>query len=138
MGFSPRAPPKFSQVPQRMKGNEQTIEPLARRVKALAESLRSPVSKDDAKEQQRREALERYAFPLQVQSGISRMRVDRKLEEIYQDLVTLGLQGKARGYFNNAENTEKLNSLVEDIRDVLMDYQVCVSNNLSFSCLIFL
>ena len=45
--------------PQRMKGNEQTIESLAHRVKALAGLLRSPVSEDDAKEQQRRQTLER-------------------------------------------------------------------------------
>ena len=41
-----------------MKGNEQTIESLAHRVKALAESLNSPVSEGDVKEQQRRKTLE--------------------------------------------------------------------------------
>ena len=46
-------------VPQRMKGNEQTIESLAHRVKALAELLRSPVSDDDVGEQGRRQILER-------------------------------------------------------------------------------
>ena len=44
---------------QRMRGNEQTIESLAHRVKALAELLRSPVPKYDVKEQQRRKTLER-------------------------------------------------------------------------------
>ena len=42
-----------------MKGNEQTIESLAHRVMALAESLRSPVSEGDVKEKRRRTALER-------------------------------------------------------------------------------
>ena len=42
-----------------MKGNEQTIESLARRVKALVELLRSPVSEDDFKEQERRKTLGR-------------------------------------------------------------------------------
>ena len=51
--------PQLLQVPQRMKGNEQTIESLAHRVKSLAESLRSPVSEDDVKEHERRKALER-------------------------------------------------------------------------------
>ena len=51
--------PQLSPVPQRMKGNEQTIESLAQRVEALAELLRSPASKDDIKEQQRRRTLER-------------------------------------------------------------------------------
>ena len=41
-----------------MKGNEQTIESLAHRVKALAGLLRSPVSEDDVKEQERRQILE--------------------------------------------------------------------------------
>ena len=42
-----------------MQGNEQMIESLAHRVKALAELLRSPVSDDDAEEQERRQILER-------------------------------------------------------------------------------
>ena len=42
-----------------MKGNEQTIESLAHRVKTLAELLRSPVSEDDIKERERRQILER-------------------------------------------------------------------------------
>ena len=42
-----------------MKWNEQTIESLAHRVKALAELLRSPVSDDDVGEQGRRQILER-------------------------------------------------------------------------------
>ena len=42
-----------------MKGNEQTIESLAHRVKVLAESLCSPVPAGDFKEQKRRKTLER-------------------------------------------------------------------------------
>ena len=42
-----------------MKGNEQTIESLAHRVKALAKLLCSPVSEDDIGEQERRKTLER-------------------------------------------------------------------------------
>ena len=42
-----------------MKGNEQSIESLARRVKALAELLRSPVPEDDVEEEERRQVLER-------------------------------------------------------------------------------
>ena len=41
-----------------MKGNEQTIESLAHRVKALAELLRSPVPEDDIEEEERRRILE--------------------------------------------------------------------------------
>ena len=66
------------------------------------------------------------------------MRIDRKLEYVHRDLATLGEQGKTKGFFTNAENAERLGGLVEDVRDVLIDYQVCASNNLSFSCSSFL
>ena len=59
MVFPLRVLPQLSHVPQRMKGNEQTIESLARRVNALVESLRLPISEDDVKEQERRETLGR-------------------------------------------------------------------------------
>ena len=63
------------------------------------------------------------------------MMVGRELEDIHQELVLLGEQGKARGFFNNVEDAEKLGGLVEDVHDAVMDYQVCVSNNLSLSYL---
>ena len=63
----------------------------------------------------------------------------RKLEDIRQDLALLGEQGKTKGFFNNVENADKLGALVEDVRDAVMDYQVCiVSNNLPSSCSGFL
>ena len=58
MVFPQRVLPQVLHVPQRMKGNEQTIESLAHRVKVLSESLRSPISEGDIKEQKRRGALE--------------------------------------------------------------------------------
>ena len=66
------------------------------------------------------------------------MRIARKLEDVHQELVLLGEQGKTKGFFTNVENAEKLRGLVEDVRDVLMDYQVCASNNIPFSCSSFL
>ena len=66
------------------------------------------------------------------------MRIYRKLEDIHQDLVTLGSQRKTKGFFNNVENADKLGSLVEDIRDAMVDYQVCASNDIFFSCSSFL
>ena len=66
------------------------------------------------------------------------MRIGRKLEDVHQELVLLGEQGEAKGFFTNVKNAEKLWGLVEDVRDVLIDYQVCVSDNLSFSCSNFL
>ena len=69
----------------------------------------------------------------------SQIGIGRKLEDIRQDLVLLGEQGKTKGFFNNVENADKLGGLVEDVRDALIDYQVFIpSNNLSFSCSSFL
>ena len=52
------------------------------------------------------------------------MGIGRKLEDIRQELVLLGEQGKTKGFFNNVENAEKLGGLVEDVRDAMMDYLV--------------
>ena len=40
------------------------------------------------------------------------------------------------GFFSNVENADKLAGLVEDVRDAVMDYQVCDQNNVIFPCLI--
>ena len=66
------------------------------------------------------------------------MGTGRKLEDIRQDLVLLGEQGKVKGFFNNVENADKLGGLVEDIRDVVMDYQVRIASNNPCSYLGFL
>ena len=66
------------------------------------------------------------------------MRIGRKLEEIRQELALLGEQGKTKGFFNNVENAEKLGGLVEDLRDVMMDYQVRAPSDLSLSRLTLL
>ena len=63
--------------------------------------------------------------------------IGRKLEGVYRELVLLGEQGKTKGFFNNVGNSEKLGGLVEDVRDTMMDYQVCATTNLFFLCLIF-
>ena len=34
-------------------------------------------------------------------------------------------QGKVAGFLNNAKDAEALTGLAEDIRDAMMDYQVC-------------
>ena len=69
----------------------------------------------------------------------SQMGIGRKLGDIDEDLALLGEQGKAKGFFNNVENADKLGGLVEDVRDAMMDYQVRIASyNLSFSPLNFL
>ena len=41
-------------------------------------------------------------------------------------------QGKVEGFFNNVENADRLGGLVEDIRDAMIEYQVC-EHDLSIS-----
>ena len=53
------------------------------------------------------------------------MVVVRKLESILRELEPLADQGKVKGFFNNVANADRLGGLVEDIRDAVMDYQVC-------------
>ena len=66
------------------------------------------------------------------------MGIGRKLEDIRQDLALLGEQGKTKGFFNNAENADKLGGLVEDVRDAMMDYQVRITSNNVFLMLKYL
>ena len=53
------------------------------------------------------------------------MWLDRKLINILQDLVPLAQQGKVTRFLNNAKDAEKLGGLIEDIRDAMLEYQVC-------------
>jgi len=50
----------------------------------------------------------------------------RKLLGVCKDLATLEEQGKVEGFVNNVRNADKLGGLVEDIRDGMMEYQVCI------------
>ena len=54
----------------------------------------------------------------------------RKLYHVRRDLLPLEKQGKIEGFFKNTKNSGKLGSLVEDIRDAMMEYQVCISTQL--------
>ena len=65
----------------------------------------------------------------EFEKRVSQTGINRKLEGIRRDLVLLGEQGKARGFFSNVQNADKLGGLVEDIRDAIMDYQVCCINS---------
>ena len=63
------------------------------------------------------------------------MRITRKLEDVHQELALLAGQGKVAGFLANTENAQKINDLVEDIRQVMMDYQVCALNDSFLPCL---
>lgn len=58
----------------------------------------------------------------------------RKLERIYLDLTQLGEQGKIRGFLSNVGNADQLGGLLEDIRDAMMEYQVCTIHRASHYC----
>ena len=51
------------------------------------------------------------------------------MEDVSRDLSPLKEQGKVEGFFNTAENAGRLGSLVENIRDAMMEYQVCALHN---------
>ena len=55
--------------------------------------------------------------------------MDRKLELARQDLALLEEQGKIGDFLNNVRNTDKLGSMLEDICDAIIEYQVRVSFN---------
>ena len=57
------------------------------------------------------------------------MGIVRKLKEVDQELALLAGQGKVVGFLANTETAQKINDLVEDIREVMMDYQVRASSN---------
>ena len=61
------------------------------------------------------------------------MGISRKLEDIHQSLTIPAEEGQALEFLINAENVRKINDLVEDIREALMEYQVCMSNCLSYA-----
>jgi len=58
----------------------------------------------------------------------------RKLDGILQELIPLEQRGKVTRFLNSTEDVNKLGGLVEEIRDIMMDYQVCThfcSSNLA-------
>ena len=63
------------------------------------------------------------------------MGIVRTLEDVYRELILLSEQGKVQGFFNNVKNADKLVSLVKDIHDAMMDYQVCMSHWSYLPCL---
>ena len=53
------------------------------------------------------------------------MVIARKLREVLRDLIPLVEPGKVAGFLNDVGGPRKLNGLVEDIREAMMNYQVC-------------
>ena len=59
------------------------------------------------------------------------MEVVRKLEDVRQALDPMTTEKDIAQFLGNAENAQKLNDLVDDIREAVMDYQVCTSKRLA-------
>ena len=58
--------------------------------------------------------------------------ITRKLENIRESLTLPSEQQRVIEFLSNVENAQRINGLVEDMYDALMDYQVCMSDH-SFS-----
>ena len=67
----------------------------------------------------------------------SDMEMTRKLESICQGLALPAEQGEVIRFLANTENAQKINKLVEDICEALMDYQVCMVTAHFLPCLTF-
>ena len=66
-----------------------------------------------------------HSLRLSVKSD---MGMTRKLENICQDLTRPAEQGEVVRFLANTENAQRINSLVEDICEAMMDYQVCMGS----------
>lgn len=66
----------------------------------------------------------------------------RKIENVNQDLKLMTTQGSTIRFLSNAGDAKKLNGLVDDVREAVMDYQVCAPPALALDpsniCLRFL
>jgi hypothetical protein len=54
------------------------------------------------------------------------MGVSRKLKEASKALESITVRKDLAQFLDIVNNAQKLNGLVEDIRDALMGYQVCI------------
>jgi len=59
------------------------------------------------------------------------MRIVRKLEDVRQALDVIAAQTNVSQFLDNAENAQKLNDLMDDIREAMTDYQVCTYKGLA-------
>jgi hypothetical protein len=60
------------------------------------------------------------------------MVIIRKLKVIVQALDLITTQNNLTQFLNDTKNAQKLNGLVGDIYEALMDYQVCAPKPLTY------
>ena len=80
----------------------------------------------DVNERGRDNKLEQSVHTLRVRDP-SLTGIARKLKEVGRALDSITTRWDLARFLNKTENAQKLNGLVEDIRDALMAYQVCTS-----------
>jgi len=83
---------------------------------------RSQGGRQGARPEKEIAAVSTHSLESRVESH--RTGITRKLEDVHRDLAPLEEQGDVEGFFNNVKNAEKLGSLIEDIRDAMLEYQV--------------
>ena len=66
---------------------------------------------------------------LQGQELSLRLYISRKLEDICQSLTLPVKQGDVITHLTNPENVQRIDGLVEDLHEALMEYQVCISTH---------
>ena len=59
------------------------------------------------------------------------METGRKLKEVGQTLEVMTTQDDLAHFLNSPENAWGVNTIVDDIRYAMMDYQVCTQNGLT-------
>ena len=55
--------------------------------------------------------------------------ITRKLENVSQALDSMTTQKDIEQFLSNIDNAQKLNDLVNDTHEAMMDYQVCTSRD---------
>lgn len=65
------------------------------------------------------------------------MGITRKLEDIHRHLTPLSEQARVAGSLANTENWQRIDDLIEDIHEAIMEYMVCASSYSSPPCLTF-
>jgi len=68
-------------------------------------------------------SLQSLGFNVETDMGVT-----RKLGNIFRGLTLPAGHGDVMRFLADTENAQRINSLVEDIHEGLMDYQVCMPN----------
>ena len=102
----------------------QTIQSLIPRVERLGESLNGPAPEGEGGEEEKRRVSNGNPFVPESVPSVT-LKLAGKLENILRELTPLEQRGKITRFLDGTKDADKLSGVVEDIRDAMMDYQVC-------------